>query len=117
MKQMKTKEWYAAKDLVGIAGLPSSTQGINLMARRDGWEQRRRQGVQGKALEYHIRSLPDFVHDILLLKEDSAEYVVRRQDPLAVWIETYYHLTEEERNRAINFILREGVVNLLKYFP
>lgn len=28
------------------------------MAKREGWEQRRRRGVQGKAVEYHIGSLP-----------------------------------------------------------
>lgn len=42
------KEWFAAKELTGVAGLPSSPQGINLMARREGWISRRRKGVQGK---------------------------------------------------------------------
>ena len=41
-------EWFAAKELTGIAGLPSSPQGINLMARREGWISRRRKGVQEK---------------------------------------------------------------------
>ncbi len=107
------KEWFSAKELVGVAGLPSSTQGVNLMARRDGWEQRRRRGVQGKALEYHINSLPDIVLDALSLKEDSAEYAAKRQDPLVVWIEAYYQLTEIERNKVTAFILREGVANMM----
>lgn len=38
-------EWFAAKDLTNIVGLPSSTQGINLMARREGWISCRRKGV------------------------------------------------------------------------
>lgn len=107
------KEWFAAKELIGIAGLPSSTQGINFMARSDGWEQRRRRGVQGKALEYHINSLPDDVLNVLSLKENVAEYVVKRQDPLAVWIEAYYQLTDSERSKAITFILREGITNMM----
>ena len=99
-------EWFAAKELTGIAGLPSSPQGINLMARREGWISRRRKGVQGKALEYHIDSLP-------VLKEDGAAYDVERQDPLAVWIEYYYHLTESEREKMVAFLMREGIGGLL----
>ncbi len=107
------KEWFSAKELVGVAGLPSSTQGVNLMARRDGWEQRRRRGVQGKALEYHVTSLPDVVLNALSLKEDSAKYVANRQDPLGVWIEAYYQLTEIERSKVIAFILREGITSMM----
>ena len=40
------KEWYTAKELVGLAGLPNSPQGVNLMARREGWENRRKRGVK-----------------------------------------------------------------------
>lgn len=106
-------EWFAAKELTGIAGLPSSPQGINLMARREGWISRRRKGVQGKALEYHIDSLPSNVRNLLVLKEDGAVYDVERQDPLAVWIEYYYHLTESEREKMVAFLMREGIGGLL----
>ncbi|HID3655010.1 TPA: DNA-binding protein [Serratia marcescens] len=106
-------EWFAAKELTGIAGLPSSPQGINLMARREGWNSRRRKGVQGKALEYHIDSLPSGVRNLLVLKEDGAAYDVERQDPLAVWIEYYYHLTESEREKMVAFLMREGIGGLL----
>lgn len=81
------KEWFTAKELTSVAGLPSSPQGINLMARREGWLSRRRKGVQGKALEYHIDSLPNSTRNLLILKEDSAIYDVERQDPLTVWVE------------------------------
>ncbi len=112
MMAMKN-EWFAAKELTGIAGLPSSPQGINLMARREGWISRRRKGVQGKALEYHIDSLPSNVRNLLVLKEDGAVYDVERQDPLAVWIEYYYHLTESEREKMVAFLMREGIGGLL----
>ncbi|RTF69506.1 DNA-binding protein [Serratia marcescens] len=107
-------EWFAAKELTGIAGLPSSPQGINLMARREGWISRRRKGVQGKALEYHIDSLPPGVRNLLALKEDGATYDVERQDPLAVWIEYYYHLTPAEREKLLAFLMREGMSRLLQ---
>jgi hypothetical protein len=108
-------EWFAAKELTGIAGLPSSTQGINLMARRDGWVSRRRKGVQGKALEYHIDSLPTGVRKLLVLREEPAAYEVERQDPLAVWIEYYYHLSDSERAQVMAFLMREGVGSLLAW--
>ncbi|WP_339037055.1 DNA-binding protein [Serratia symbiotica] len=106
-------DWFAAKDLTNIAGLPSSTQGINLMARRERWISRRRKGVQGKALEYHINSLPHNVRNLLLLNEDVAVYEVERQDPLTVWIEYYYYLTESEREKILAFLIRKGICGLL----
>jgi transcription initiation factor IIE alpha subunit len=84
------------------------------MARREGWISRRRKGVQGKALEYHIDSLPSGVRNLLVLKEDGAAYDVERQDPLAVWIEYYYHLTPAEREKLLAFLMREGMSRLLQ---
>ncbi|TQI78453.1 Mu DNA-binding protein [Serratia fonticola] len=108
-------EWFAAKELTGIAGLPSSTQGINLMARREGWLSRRRKGVQGKALEYHVDSLPAGVKNLLVLREEPAVYEAERQDSLAVWIEYYYHLSERERGAVLAFLMREGMSSLLAW--
>ncbi|MBS9422839.1 DNA-binding protein [Photorhabdus caribbeanensis] len=109
------KEWYSAKELVGIAGLPSSPQGINLMARREGWEYRRKRGVQGKALEYHINSLPEDVLNVLSVGESTIDYANKRQDPFLIWIEAYYQLTKAEREKIVKFILREGLAKLIGY--
>ncbi|MEK9497576.1 DNA-binding protein [Photorhabdus sp. P32] len=109
------KEWYSAKELVGIAGLPSSPQGINLMARREGWEYRRKRGVQGKALEYHINSLPEDVLNVLSVGESTIDYANKRQDPFLIWIEAYYQLTKVEREKMVKFILREGLAKLIGY--
>ncbi|SMB43894.1 transposase [Serratia proteamaculans] len=106
-------EWFAARELTGIAGLPSSPQGINLMARREGWISRRRKGIQGKAVEYHISSLPIGTRSLLMLQETPAEYQVERKDPLAVWVEYYYHLSESEREKVLTFLMREGIDSLL----
>ncbi|ATA19513.1 DNA-binding protein [Gibbsiella quercinecans] len=107
-------EWFAAKELIGVAGLPSSPQGINLMARREGWVSRRRKGVQGKALEYHVDSLPKDARHLLLLKEEPASYDLDRKDPLVVWVEYYWHMSEGEREKVLAFLMREGIGNLLK---
>ncbi|AKH63662.1 MULTISPECIES: DNA-binding protein [Photorhabdus] len=109
------KEWYSAKELVGIAGLPSSPQGINLMARREGWEYRRKLGVQGKALEYHINSLPEDVLNMLSVGENTVDYANKRQDPFLIWVEAYYQLTKVEREKIVKFILREGLAKLISY--
>jgi len=109
------KEWFAAKELIGFDGLPSSTQGIHGMARRDSWIKRRRRGVQGRAVEYHIDSIPIKALDCLEMKEESAEYVYSaHQDPLAIWVESYKQLKEKEREMIIKFIVREGLSEVLQ---
>ncbi|MBD2799939.1 putative DNA-binding transcriptional regulator [Xenorhabdus sp. M] len=110
------KEWYSARELISLAGLPSSPQGVNLMARREGWEQRRKRGVQGKALEYHVNSLPEEVLNVLAVSENSVEYYRnKRQDPFMIWVEAYYQLTKSERERMVKFILRRGLASLVQY--
>ncbi|BET98408.1 DNA-binding protein [Xenorhabdus taiwanensis] len=110
------KEWYSAKELIGLAGLPSSPQGVNLMARREGWEQRRKRGVQGKALEYNVNSLPEEVVSVLTVSENSVEYYRnKRQDPFMIWVEAYYQLSKSERERMVKFILRKGLASLVQY--
>lgn len=108
------KEWFAAKELTGKEGLPTSTQGVHGMARRLCWIKRRRRGVQGRAVEYHIDSLPVNTIASLAMNEHSAEYVyTSHQDPLAIWIESYKQLREPERETMIAFIVREGVSEVL----
>ncbi|WP_369789637.1 DNA-binding protein [Rouxiella sp. WC2420] len=109
------KEWFAAKDLVGINGLPTTTQGIHGMARRQGWETRRRLGVQGKAVEYHINSLPKMMKPALIIQEKSAEYLCSSyHDPLLIWIESYKQLNDRERETIVSFIVREGMLAVIK---
>lgn len=108
------KEWFSAKELIHSPGLPSSTQGINQMARRQGWKHRRRLGVQGKALEYHIDSLPKPILKQLRLNEEAEKYSLNQQDPFTIWIEAYRQLTDSEREKLIAFLFREGIQGLIK---
>ncbi len=109
------KEWYTAKELVGLAGLPNSPQGVNLMARREGWENCRKRGVQGKAVEYSVKSLPEEVVSVLAAHEPPAEYLSKRQDAFLIWVEAYYQLTKSEREKIVKFVLREGLAKLISY--
>ena len=59
------KEWFSTRELTGVAGLPGTIQGINQKAHREKWESRKRTGVQGKALEYNINSIPEKVQIVL----------------------------------------------------
>ena len=50
------KEWFSIQELLGISGLPNSDRGIMKKADREQWQKRQREGVKGKAYEYHLQS-------------------------------------------------------------
>lgn len=47
---------YTTKELAGMAGLPSTPNGVRIMAMRKGWSSQRREGT--KAREYCFDVLP-----------------------------------------------------------
>ena len=107
------KTWYTAKELTGLSGLPNSPQGVNLMARREGWELRRKRGIQGKAVEYRLESLPEDIRSQLIMSDQTVDYISQKIDPFQVWSAAYWQLAEHERNQIVQFILREGLSALL----
>ncbi|KAA9002764.1 putative DNA-binding transcriptional regulator [Affinibrenneria salicis] len=115
MKKDKQQSWFAPAELLGIGGLPKSPQGLNKRAREDGWEKRRRKGVQGRGVEYAFESLPEPVRHALLMQEQaSPEYRVEKEpDPLAVWVQVFQQCSQQEQEQLVNFILREGLVAML----
>lgn len=50
------KLWFTAKELAGLEGLPTSPQGINLMARREGWKNRRKEGYRVRLLSITLKA-------------------------------------------------------------
>ncbi|WP_410016526.1 DNA-binding protein [Sodalis sp. C49] len=108
------KEWIATHELIGVGGLPKTRQGLNRRAREEGWHKRRREGARGKAVEYAWQSLPDTVKKTLSLRSGTAEYKVSQQEPSSTWLEIHRQLSCAERDFVVSFILREGVLNLLK---
>ena len=107
------KEWLMAKELVGLQGLPMTTQGVNAMARRENWISRKRKGIQGKALEYHVSSLPIDIFEHLFANETPAIYQVKRNDNSSIWQEVYNQLSSDERALILAFIIREGALALV----
>lgn len=111
------KEWFTAKELVGIAGLPKTPQAVNQRARKESWQKRKRLGVQGKAVEYHIGSLPTevtyFLETSSSIREQGAEYYSAKNDPLMIWLTAYNQFTTQEREMVINLIVRHGISGLI----
>lgn len=109
------KEWFTAKELVSIAGLPTTPQAINQRAKKEEWLRQRRTGIQGgRAVEYHISSLPHKVVAILQVQEiSSPEYHVNMTQSEKAWWSIFYQLTEYERSIITAFVLREGINALL----
>jgi len=109
------KEWFSTNELAGAEGLPSTKQGVNQKARREKWVTRKRNGIQGKALEYHIDSLPIKSRDFLKANENNVVYGATNKDgQFSIWVAAYHQLTREEKDQLTMLIVRYGVTHLLK---
>lgn len=107
------KEWFSSTELINIDGLPSTVQGINQKARRENWILRKKSGVQGKAVEYHVNNFSDGVKKQLMLSENGVNYEAFVGDSKYVWMEIYHQLNDDERIFLTNWLLRNGVSALL----
>lgn len=107
------KEWFSSTELIAIDGLPSTVQGINQKARRENWTLRKKSGVQGKAVEYHVDNFSEGVKRQLMLSENNTSYEVFSGDIKYVWMEIFYQLKDDERTFLTNWLLRNGVSALL----
>lgn len=111
------KAWLTPQELLGIAGLPKSRQGLNKRAREEGWEKRKRKGVQGRAVEYARESLPQEVRKRLQIREmteiSPPAYTALAKPLLASWIQIFEKLSINEQEALIDFVLREGAIAML----
>lgn len=60
--------WYSAKELVGLPGMPGTPQNITAKAKREDWESRKRAG-KGGGREYSLAALPLEAQAALLKKQ------------------------------------------------
>ncbi|MEZ9430745.1 transposase domain-containing protein [Vibrio splendidus] len=65
--------WILAKDLLGVAGLPETPQGISYRARKEGWQKQQAKGVKGRVLEYRVSTLPVQVQTALMRKQGKVQ--------------------------------------------
>lgn len=112
-----TKMWYSSKELILIEGLPSTIQGINRKARTEGWQSRKRSGIQGKALEYHRDSLPDFVksHFMPIQEPDVSYGPITAVEPLQLWVSAFLSLNNDEKELLSSWLMRNGVKELIHF--
>lgn len=84
---ISTPQYYTARELTGLPGLPGSIKGVIDRAKREGWQSRKRSG-RGGGLEYHISSLPAETQSSLLdaaiaqLTETSCPLPQKKQESL-----------------------------------
>lgn len=110
------KIWYSSKELSAIDGLPSTMQGVNRKARVEGWKSRKRSGIQGKAIEYHIDTLPDFVKSHLAhAQEPQVSYVISPIEPIQVWIAAFSNLKPDEQEEVMTWLMRNGIKDLVRF--
>ncbi|MCX8574134.1 MULTISPECIES: DNA-binding protein [unclassified Gilliamella] len=109
------KEWFSSKELSSIAGMPTTIQGINRKARAEKWTARKRSGVRGKAVEYHIGSLPSDVKKALYIEEESASYVISPIEPLQLWMTAFEQLTPDEQSIVSSWLMRNGIKDFISF--
>ncbi|MCX8600546.1 MULTISPECIES: DNA-binding protein [unclassified Gilliamella] len=109
------KEWFSSKELLSIAGMPSTIQGINRKARAEKWTARKRAGVRGKALEYHISSFSVEVKKALSIEEVSASYLVSPIEPLQLWITAFEQLSTDEQAIVTAWLMRNGIKDFMSF--
>lgn len=109
------KEWYTAKELAGIANLPKTPQAINAKAKKENWLTRKRKGVQGKSVEYHVHKLSEAVKTALAACELHAHYQEESlfHSPEQAWALLYHKMNHQDRNSVIRFTLRNGIKTLM----
>ncbi len=64
-------EWFTAKTLAGLPGLPGTESAVIRRAKRENWQARKRAG-RGGGMEYHISSLPQETRKALAANSPSA---------------------------------------------
>ncbi|OWV30166.1 transposase domain-containing protein [Halomonas campaniensis] len=68
-------DWYSAKELAGLPGMPDTHSAVVRRAKRDGWQERKRTG-KGGGKEYSLNSLP-LETQTALLKQQAPAPVTR----------------------------------------
>lgn len=120
------REWFLAKDLIDIPGLPSTPQGINKRAKIEGWLKRATSvpGVRGRSFEYHVDSLPAAIRGFLrgdsldsstdVVHEPRTAYTTAAKNPgREEWTRLYDVMTADEQERLLQLVKRKGVEALV----
>ncbi|HDL1213104.1 TPA: Mu transposase C-terminal domain-containing protein [Mannheimia haemolytica] len=98
------KEWFLAKEIAGLSGVPELPNSVSRLATKEGWQKRQIQGVRGVTYEYHLISLPIETQQQLRLNAalavipQAAELQPKRDDPAL--IARLNNATDKGRDKA-----------------
>lgn len=98
------KEWFLAKEIAGLSGVPELPNSVSRLATKEGWQKRQIQGVRGVTYEYHLTSLPIETQQQLRLNAalavipQAAELQPKRDDPAL--IARLNNATDKGRDKA-----------------
>lgn len=98
------KEWFLAKEIAGLSGVPELPNSVSRLATKEGWQKRQIQGVRGVTYEYHLTSLPPETQQQLRLNSalavipQAAELQPKRDDPAL--IARFNNATDKAREKA-----------------
>lgn len=62
------KEWFLAKEIAGLVGLPKSPSNVTRLGTQKSWKKRQVEGTRGITYEYHLHSLPPETQQVLRLR-------------------------------------------------
>ena len=85
------KEWYSAKDLVGLPGIPNSKTSLARFLKCSLWKSRKRQ-ARGGGKEYHLSSLPAKTQTALRIS--AAKRAVSTETTQAILAEAHARETQ-----------------------
>lgn len=106
------KEWYTAEELAHFEELPNNPSSISRKARMEGWDKRQKQGVKGKAHEYHVSSLPQNVQDKLNYTDGCSTLPIKKVATANAFDVLKSLLSEEEAELLIEQIKSVGMSSL-----
>ena len=75
-----SQDWFTAKELAGLSGMPGTHSAVVRRAKRDGWKSRQRR-AQGGGREYAFSSLPLETQAAVLKKFGSSAKAATKIKP------------------------------------
>ncbi len=84
---MTCKEWFLAKELVGVSGMPKTLSSVSRKAASENWKKRQKTGVKGVAFEYHVDSFPNEARIELIGTNVSNDLMKSNRHPIFEMLE------------------------------
>ncbi|EFN7865570.1 MerR family transcriptional regulator [Escherichia coli] len=115
MMSFEIKEWFNAKELEGMPGVPKLATNITRKAVAEDWVKRQRHGGKGVAYEYHINSLPEETRRAIkgasLSDKPVHTSIVHTVDERLIYAMSF--LTPDEQAAAVEIIRIAGIKGLM----